>query len=636
MSSASEKPTEVLVREATSGDQQAFAELVDRYRDAASAVAYSRLGGFDDAQDAVQEAFIHAFCNLGQLREPAKFGPWLRKITANACAMVLRKRERTDVSLDDVPDQPSSSDESRKVAAREVVREALGKLSDATRLTVTLSYINGYSHAEIADFLELPITAVRSRLRHAKRKLREEMIDMVEEVLHEDKPGEELVRKILQSAVHLNDAMAAGATDQALHLCDEALAAVRAMADSESEDEIRSTLIRAVEAQGTFADADERARVIDRLGSMTMQQIQAQGEAEVIVAKASLHLVSGRVEEARLLFDQGLELAKGSNSDYIWELITDKVAGLCDSRHHTELGKDYLPMAIEAAGKAGDVRKQAMDVWMLASAFLDEECPSLARPYVEDALDLFKQADQPALSVMAQAMLDLIDELGNDRWGMAAEWLVFCLPVRKTSAGVERVIDRGGGFTSDRDDRPPRLSILWGSERYWSMDESAIDIETSSQSSSCRIPAEWPSSTAVNIKAHSQELTVLAGAFTDCLVVEETTIEDGEPPAHLSRALVNGLRAYVFGTRRYWFARGVGLVRYETDCGDGFGSAAELASYNATESSTDYLPLAIGNSWTYTWVDAPEGRTAKEHYRVAANEGENWYLANYRCVLKDV
>jgi|GEM_PF-3488657 len=60
----SDKSTQALVEDALAGDTEAFAQLIARYRDAASAVAYSYLGGFDDVQDAVQDAFVHAYCNL--------------------------------------------------------------------------------------------------------------------------------------------------------------------------------------------------------------------------------------------------------------------------------------------------------------------------------------------------------------------------------------------------------------------------------------------------------------------------------------------------------------------------------------------------------------------------------------------
>jgi|GEM_PF-3377661 len=81
--------------------------------------------------------------------------------------MILRKRERTNVSFGEITEQPAALDNTRGIAVRTVVREALARLSDKTRLTVTLSYINGYSHAEVAEFLEIPVGTVRSRLRHA-------------------------------------------------------------------------------------------------------------------------------------------------------------------------------------------------------------------------------------------------------------------------------------------------------------------------------------------------------------------------------------------------------------------------------------------------------------------------------------
>lgn len=178
----------ILVAQAAAGNSSAFCELVERYRDAVCAIAYSYLGNFDDVQDIAQEAFVQAYTQLGSLREPAKFGPWLRRIINNLCAEAIR-RDRNTSSLDDLEENamPVSLDDPQRAASRIIVRDALAKLSEEKRVTTTLFYINGYSHAEVASFLEVPLATVRSRLQSAKRQLSKEMITLVKDVLNEEK-----------------------------------------------------------------------------------------------------------------------------------------------------------------------------------------------------------------------------------------------------------------------------------------------------------------------------------------------------------------------------------------------------------------------------------------------------------------
>jgi len=102
----------------------------------------------------------------------------------------------------------------------------------------------------------------------------------------------------------------------------------------------------------------------------------------------------------------------------------------------------------------------------------------------------------------------------------------------------------------------------------------------------------------------------------------------------MSEEMKQALRSRVFGTHRYWFARGIGLVQFVARNTAGDETVVKLNEYEIVEPSNDYLPLAVGNSWIHGWVDAPQGYIAKERYRVAANEGEHWYLENYRYILK--
>ena len=177
---------EQLVSRTLTGDRDAFVGLVDRYRDAVCAVAYHYLGNFDDVQDAAQDAFVQAYRQLAQLRELAKFGPWLRHITSNVCLGMLRRRDHSLLPLDGIPEHASDEDP-LQAAHNLTVRDALSHLSEKSHVTLTLFHIDGYSHAEIADFLEVPVNTVRSRLRSARKQLSKEMIDMFTDELSEGK-----------------------------------------------------------------------------------------------------------------------------------------------------------------------------------------------------------------------------------------------------------------------------------------------------------------------------------------------------------------------------------------------------------------------------------------------------------------
>ena len=86
-------PTDAeLVRAALQGRTQQFAVLVERYQNLVYHVLLSRLCRHEDAEDLAQETFLRAFRRLDELEEPAKFGPWLRRIAENLACSALRHR----------------------------------------------------------------------------------------------------------------------------------------------------------------------------------------------------------------------------------------------------------------------------------------------------------------------------------------------------------------------------------------------------------------------------------------------------------------------------------------------------------------------------------------------------------------
>jgi RNA polymerase sigma factor (sigma-70 family) len=174
---------------------QAFGEIVHRFQDLAFGCAYAVLGDFHLAEDAAQEAFITAWRHLDQLRQPAAFPGWFKRIVLTQCNRLTRGKRLELVSLDaiaDLPAAPNGSQPQQIYEQREqqqAVAAAIQTLPEHERMVTALFYISDYSQNEIAAFLEVPVTTVKKRLFNARQRLRERMLDMVRETLHEQRPS---------------------------------------------------------------------------------------------------------------------------------------------------------------------------------------------------------------------------------------------------------------------------------------------------------------------------------------------------------------------------------------------------------------------------------------------------------------
>ena len=163
-----------LVEAVQGGDLQAFSLFVERYADPAYAVALSILRHEQDAEDAVQAAFIRALERIGQLRPGSRFGPWFYRVLRSTC-LNLRRREllRTHSELTDTAasrDDPHR--EFERGYARERVLTALEQLPERQRTAVLMYDLEGYDHAEIADILGIAVGTSRANLHHGRQALR--------------------------------------------------------------------------------------------------------------------------------------------------------------------------------------------------------------------------------------------------------------------------------------------------------------------------------------------------------------------------------------------------------------------------------------------------------------------------------
>ena len=187
---------EKLVAEAQTGDHAAFDRLVRRFQDSAAAYAFSVLGDFQLAEDAAQEAFLEAFHCLPTLREPLAFPGWLRRIVFKQCDRILRRKQILAVSLESVFDAPQPRSDPQFLLERcettRQVQAAIAVLLEGERSAVLLFYFGQHSHAEIAAFLDVPVSTIKKRLFTARRRMKQEMIIMMEENLEGQRPSRNL------------------------------------------------------------------------------------------------------------------------------------------------------------------------------------------------------------------------------------------------------------------------------------------------------------------------------------------------------------------------------------------------------------------------------------------------------------
>lgn len=172
------------IKRARAGDQIAFGNLVSAYQSPVYNLAYRMLGSPMEAEEAAQEAFIRAYKYLNSYDINRPFSTWLLSITSHYCIDLLRRRRLKLFSLDDEStgayrisnDSPTPETVVRRRELSDHMQELLvQELSPIDRAAVTLLYWYDHSYEEIADVLDLTVSAVKSRLYRARRTLAEAM-----------------------------------------------------------------------------------------------------------------------------------------------------------------------------------------------------------------------------------------------------------------------------------------------------------------------------------------------------------------------------------------------------------------------------------------------------------------------------
>ncbi|MCE2402403.1 sigma-70 family RNA polymerase sigma factor [Candidatus Poribacteria bacterium] len=186
-----EKDDIELIHNILSGDETAFNVLVQKYQKSIHAIAWQRVGDFHVAEEITQDVFLQAYNKLSTLKDPNKFARWLYVITKRRCARWLQREKPTMQSLEVVDEATLEKSafthyvaEQREEAAtehrREVVKKLLEKLPDSQRTVVALYYFRDMTSEAISKFLGVSINTIKSRLRRARQRLKEEELMICE------------------------------------------------------------------------------------------------------------------------------------------------------------------------------------------------------------------------------------------------------------------------------------------------------------------------------------------------------------------------------------------------------------------------------------------------------------------------
>ena len=168
------------------GDEQAYIELVNRYRNKLLNFVYRYIGDFEISEDIVQDTMVKLYLKKHYYKEIAKFSTWLYTIAKNLAMPELRKKKQRRVTFlsqmtrdekpYDIPsDQPGTDQEIQSDITNKIIRKAIDELSEKFKTVIVLRDIQELSYEEISSIVRVPIGTVKSRINRARLQLQVEL-----------------------------------------------------------------------------------------------------------------------------------------------------------------------------------------------------------------------------------------------------------------------------------------------------------------------------------------------------------------------------------------------------------------------------------------------------------------------------
>jgi len=175
-----------------SGDDNAYIELVNRYRDRLTNFVFQFLGDLDQAEDVVQDTMIKLYQKKHYYREIAKFSTWIYTIARNLANTELRKRKRKKIvflsqmtkkeqSYELTAIQPNVEQDIENEFIQKKIQESIQKLPEHFRSVIILRDIEHLAYEDISKIIEVPLGTVKSRINRARLQLQADLQDLKKE-----------------------------------------------------------------------------------------------------------------------------------------------------------------------------------------------------------------------------------------------------------------------------------------------------------------------------------------------------------------------------------------------------------------------------------------------------------------------
>ena len=167
------------------GDELAYVELVNRYRDRLINFVFRFVGSFEEAEDIVQDTFVKLYQKKDYYRPISSFSTWIFTIASNLAKTELRKRKRRKVSYlsqigieekdFDIPVEDTTDEETVGEYTESQIQDAIQSLQLHFRTALILRDIEELSYEEISKILDVPLGTIKSRINRARLQLQEKL-----------------------------------------------------------------------------------------------------------------------------------------------------------------------------------------------------------------------------------------------------------------------------------------------------------------------------------------------------------------------------------------------------------------------------------------------------------------------------
>ena len=176
-----------LVKQCLTGNEEAFAEIVGRYKRLIYSVVYNMIGDREQSYDISQEAFVRIYKALDRYNPEYKFSTWAVKIATNLCLDILRKKKPDLVPIEEVENVSNCFETPEtmymKKERNEKIKKAIAELPDKYRIPIILFHQGGLSYEEMTKVLGQPVSIVKNRLYRARLMLKNRLMGEYKEGL---------------------------------------------------------------------------------------------------------------------------------------------------------------------------------------------------------------------------------------------------------------------------------------------------------------------------------------------------------------------------------------------------------------------------------------------------------------------